>query len=346
MVQMLEHFGVPGFTERREPQLAFAVPVAKCRCGPDCQPFDPMSLSMCNPESCPVMQTACDGTNDQEELFELARRLRPDLEVNVRVFHLKQALDAIGPDLTRLEGYYCLSTITLPYCEEDINSVDGDERHYRENIGCQIDLGVSAVGASKPGDGSPDETARRALREYCCIDIAPPLWATEGQRRLRSRLEVDLPVEFWDDDTKVFVIILPSDAVSITRGQLLCYEPPAAPRPAESPVRKPALEATPVNPPRGSQAASGGSSAARSTQDWQRNQDEFKHLGKLPKPWIFVRSSRNKDIIYYLNTQTQATTSQRPLPVGWTKHKSKSTGKEYYYNASLHKSLFEFPPPE
>jgi len=320
--------------------LAFAVPVAKCRCGPDCQQYNPMSLSMCNPESCPVMQTACDGTNDQQELFELARRLRPDLEMNVRVFHLKQALDHIGLDLARLEGYYCLSTITLPYSVEDINEVDGDERHYRENIGCQIDMGVSAAGVSKPGDTSLEETARGALREYCGIDIAPPLWVAEGQRRLQSRLEVEFPVHFWDEDTKVFVIILPSDVASVTREQLLCYEPPA--RSAEAPATKPRSESAPT----GSETGSGGSSGVRTTQDWQHNQEEFKHLGKLPKPWIFVRSSRAKDIIYYLNTQTQATTAQRPLPAGWTKQKSKSTGKDYYYHAGMHKSLFDFPPSE
>merc|ERR1719446_144936 len=101
---------------------------------------------MCDPDTCPIMQLATEGAND-DGLQELARRLRPDLEMRVRVFHLKQAIEQIGPDLRSLDGYFCLSAVTLPYGEEDIAAVEGDERDYRQNIRCHIDLGVSAVAA-------------------------------------------------------------------------------------------------------------------------------------------------------------------------------------------------------
>lgn len=329
---------MPSFTERSDPQLAVAVPVSSCRCGPDCEAYDPYSVQMCNPDSCPILQIATDGCN-QAELLELAGGLRPDIEMSVRAFHMKQALEQIGPNLARLDKYYCLSTVTLPYGLEEINEVDGDERDYRENIRCQIDLGVSAVAASNSCDDSLEGTARRALREYCRIDISADLWASEGQSRLRHRLEVDeLPLQFWDSNTKVFVIILPTDA-KITESYadegLLCVKAP-------EPVAKQRPGAASVNAPTGSHTGHGG----RTTEDWQSSQDEFKHLGRLPKPWIYVRSSRDKNVIYYLNTQTKATAAERPLPAGWTKQTSKSTGKTYYYNAALHKSLFDFPPPE
>jgi len=173
------------------------------------------------------------------------------------------------------------------------------------------------------------------------VDIAPPLFAAEAQVELRQRLGIRLPLDFWDGDTKVFVVILPEDAISFTREDgALCYEAAASTGSSQPPVAKPNPAKVPANVPAGKQ--DGG----KCVGDWKRCQDEFKHLGKLPKPWIFIRSSRDKEVIYYLNTETQATAVERPLPAGWTKHSSKTTGKTYYFHAKRNASTFEIPPPE
>lgn len=283
---------------------------------------------MCNLDTCPVTQIFSQGASEPG-LQELARRLRPDLGMNVRVFHLKQAVEQIGDKISRLEGYYCLCAVVLPYSWEDIRSVNGAERHYRQNLRCQIDLGVSAAGAHSSKDGSLEGTARRALREYCRVDIKSSLWAEEAQLRVRRKVGVDLPLSFWDGDTKVFVVILPGDVSSVVgRDGVRSYG-------IEADFGKAAVIGT-----------AGRQDDAKSVDDWKHCQDEFEHLGKLPKPWIFIRSSRDRNIIYYLNTSTQETAVERPLPAGWTKHKSKSTGKTYYFHAERRKSIFEIPPPE
>lgn len=235
-----------------------------------------------------------------------------------------------------------MAAITMPYGTDDIKKASGEERDLRENVRCQIDLGVSAAASTEPGDASLEETARRALREHCRVDIAPTLWTREGQSRLRKNLGVDIPLQFWDCDTKVFVIIMPDDAISFTRDDgILCYESAAIEQRRESAAgARSSQDPVKVKTPAGSQ------DGAKSVGDWKLCQDEFKHLGRLPKPWIFIRSSRDKDTVYYLNTQTHATQTERPLPAGWTKHTSKSTGKTYYFHAQKRRSMFEIPPPE
>merc|ERR1711862_873754 len=133
-----------------------------------------------------------------------------------------------------------------------------------------IDLGVSAAGAREAGDASLEVAARRALREYCKVDIAPALWAAEAQSRFRSRLGVDVALKFWDCDTKVFVIILPEDVVSTSGADgVLRFEARA-------------------EGSAGSSKTAGKQDGGRSVGEWKSCQDEFKHLGNLPKPWIFV----------------------------------------------------------
>ena len=85
-----------------------------------------------------------------------------------------RTVPTIGPDLRRLEGYFCLSAVTMPYSNEDINKARGTARDYRENICCQIDLGVSAVGVARAGDVSLQAAARRALRKGCQGDLDLP----------------------------------------------------------------------------------------------------------------------------------------------------------------------------
>jgi len=182
MVKMLESFGSPCYVERREPQLMLAAPVASCRCGPDCRRFDVSSLAMCSPTTCPITQLAMEGASE-DGLQELAARLRPDIEVGVRVFHLKQAMEQVGNELEKLEGYFCLCSLTLPYSREDIDAVSAQERFYRENIRCQIDL------AFLPPLPAKQETRRfSALHSAPCVSIVESSWRPSfGRARLRAR---------------------------------------------------------------------------------------------------------------------------------------------------------------
>merc|ERR1719420_2452160 len=60
----------------------------------------------------------------------------------------------------------------------------------------------------------PEATACRALRESCNVSVASAIFSEEAQFKLRQRLNVDVPLKFWDSDVKVFVVILPLEAVS------------------------------------------------------------------------------------------------------------------------------------
>jgi hypothetical protein len=326
MMQILENFGAPDYSERSDPALMLAIPTGNCKCAAECNRYDPNAIQMCSP-ACPLLSIAEEGVDDG--LYELAKQIRPDIEIKVRVYHLKQAIEQIGPDLARLESYYCLSALSLPFGTKDILKCQGPERYYREDIRCQLDLGVSAVGVRKK-DERLEDAANRALREACRIQLAPSLFSDEHQAKLREQLRVDVPLKLWDGDVKVFIVIIPKDAVSSAREDgVLVFDRPVT-KVAELNATTPV-----VNP----------SAPRKDVTDWRRTQDEFRHLGKLPAPWIFVRSTKDKNVIYYLNTKTHETRMERPLPDGWTKQTSKSNGKTYYFNAKLKKSMYDFPPP-
>merc|ERR1719238_56946 len=145
-----------------------AIPCASCRCGKFCARFDPMRREMCDATVCPMVHVASEGIDD--DMRELAQRLRPDINVAVRAYHLKQAADQIGPELNRLDGYYCLCSVSLPFSRSDINSSKDWERCYREEIRCQIDVGVTAEAAQKEGENA-EATAKRALGETCGVNL-------------------------------------------------------------------------------------------------------------------------------------------------------------------------------
>lgn len=78
--------------------------------------------------------------------------------------------------------------------------------------------------------------------------------------------------------------------------------------------------------------------------DWAERQHEFKDLAPLPTGWIRVRSNSTGEIYYYC-MDTGETTFEMPsgLPTGWTEMKSRSTGQTYYWHAATGVSQFKRP---
>jgi len=346
MLRILEHFGCPDMARRHDPQQLLAIPCSSCRCGPQCARFDAFSREMCCVETCPMLHVAVEGID--ENMRKLGASLRDDIHVGVRAFHIKQAIEQLGPDLQRLEGYYCLSAVTVPFSREEIEATSGWERYWREEVRCQIDLGASASAAHAPGEESPEATARRALRDYCGVTLSDALWQEEGQFRLRHHIGIDLPLKFWDGpDTKAFVLVLPPDAYGRRRGGALEFTQP--PGGEYDVTRGPddGVEAAgappPPQPAGGPSQQGGGDGGGKTISQWRLEQDQFKDLPKLPDGWIRIKSRHEGGEIYYYDTKTQKSSLEFPLPEGWTKQVSKTTGKTYYFHAKRRKSQFDVP---
>jgi len=339
MLQILQHFGEPNSTTRSEPQQLLAIPCASCACGPSCLRFDPTKREMCDKVSCPLMQLALEGIDDP--MHALAARLRPDIFIDVRAFHLKHALEQTGPDLLRLHDYYCLSAVSLPFGLEEIEARSGPERHRMEEVCCQIDLGASADFPIKEGE-SLEAAAKRALAQACGIRLSDAIWSEELQLHLRRRAGVDLPLKFWEGlDTKVSLVMLPRDSPGATlEAGLLSFKSSASGD--AGPARASSAPGGPARAQRDA-VADVGTVGGKTISQWKSEQDIlFKDLPKLPAGWIRVRSRKTEEVYFY-NATTHASQFDRPLPEGWTKEKSKSNGKAYYFNAKKRKSSYEFP---
>jgi len=254
----------------------------------------------------------------------LARKLRPDIQVDVRATQLAQALEQIGPDIGRLEGYFCLSAVTLPFGQGEINAASGLERYWMQEVRCMIDLGVSAEAPKEAGETALEDTARRALGEACGVCLSDALWSEDAQLRLRRRLGVDVPLKFWDAQTKIFIVLLPENALSSSEKGLLMYREAPGGGTAK-PTAKPAA-----------------TDGEKTIDQWKLEQDQFKDLPKLPEGWIRIKS-RNSNEVYFWDCKKNRPQSEFPLPAGWTKERSKTTGKVYYFNAKKNKSVFEIP---
>lgn len=315
MLSILRMFGPADTTTRKEPQMVLAFPCSDCCCGPNCTPFDPMRRNMCDME-CPMMKLAIDGLDD--DMLDLARRQRPDTLVAVRPFHLKQAQEALGEELRRLEEHFCLSAVSLPYSLAEIRSTsDATERQIKEQVRCQIDLGVSSEGFLEAGDSSLQEAAKRSLAESLKISVSDELWADDRQLQIRRGLGVPgLPLKYWDgSETKVSVLVLPPDATSKDEKGLLRFVCGSM------------------------KAASGVDDTHKTVSEWRKEQEAFKDLPKLPPGWIRVKSTAGKT--YYYHTAKKQSTYEFPLPEGWTKQVSKSSGKSYFFNSKKRKSTYE-----
>mmetsp|Transcript_55646 Transcript_55646/g.120190 ORF Transcript_55646/g.120190 Transcript_55646/m.120190 type:complete len:463 (-) Transcript_55646:122-1510(-) len=339
MLESLNHFGAPANAERHTPQQLLAIP-----------------CPMCEPQS--LLPTASEGID--ESLRELAASLRPDIHVAFRTFHMKQAVERLGPDFLRLDSYFCLCAVQLPFGHDDIELVEGWERHWREDTCNQIDLCVTASGCWLE-EKTAQEAAKRALGEQTGLCISDVIWGEEEQRGLRRHLGIEsLPLSFTDvNGMEVTALVLPDDLTLEKEHGVLCFtEAPgvdyaALKRPGSMPGVAAARATQPqpakrqvVQEPSTGRAATTATEADRHSKktvnDWEAEQDKFAGLPALPKDWIRVKSQSSGDV-YYFNKRTQESTFELPLPEGWTKQVSKSTGKTYYFNAKRKESTFERP---
>jgi hypothetical protein len=335
MMKMLEHFGSPDLTERHQPQQLLAFP-----------------CTMCDPDN--ILSVASQGVDD--DVRSLGGKLRPDIHVALRAFHLKQSFQEIGSDLLRMDGFYVMSAISMPYPWEDIESVKGWWKKWRREVCNQIDVGPIR-GFSEPGDTTPEDTARRVLRLECGIDVSLVLWDPEVQNNLRQKLTVDLPLEFSDvNNGRISVIIIPSDAPVNTKDGILRFKEAAnADYLATGVVENVDDQNAQEEDSRTLQSTADKKVETRSRQEataqgktiaeWEKEQDQFSHLPKLPEGWVRVKSQKTGQV-YFFNKKTKQSTFEHPeppLPEGWTKETSKSTGKTYYFHAKKKKSQFERP---
>lgn len=352
MRAILEYTGEPNFSERTMPQTLLAIPCS------DCQPQN-------------LMQLAVAGIDDR--MRQLARKLRGDIRVAERVDNLKKALRDLGADLPRLQEYFLLSSVLMPFGWEDIQGASSPEsQQQRKEVWNQIDLCVTAMKYEVDEGRAPEEShlaaARNSLGELCGIQLSDLLWDFDVQQAVRKELSVELlPQSFTDvSGNEVFTIILPQDVMITRMKGILCFTeaPGATYVPAHKKEAYAAAAAaavakkTPI-------VDSGKDSGGKTIRDWASQQDEFAHMPPLPTDWIRIKS-RKDNSVYYWNQKTQKASFEFPkdgtstpaqkaptpaaptkanedLPPGWTKQVSKSTGKVYYWHAGKQKSMFERP---
>jgi len=331
MMKMLQLFGVPDSNERRQPQQLLAIPCTMCEA-------DEISSVV---------------SQEIEDIRQLAKELRPDIEVALRTFHLQQALDEIGADLYRMDGFYIMVAITVPFPWEEIEAATGWWKKWRRDVCNQIDVGPIR-GFAEPEDPTPEDTARRTLQQECGIEMSLVLWDSEVQKNIRRQLDVDLPLQFSDkNDARCSVVVLPSDAsATVEDGFLKFREAPNADYLAAAGDLETGDAAEPVQRrvepvqqmPASSNAKAPEKPQGKTVAEWIRDQEQFSHLPKVPEGWVRVKSRSGE--IYFFNKLTKESTfefPETPLPEGWTKEVSKSTGKTYYFHARRRKSQFERP---
>lgn len=306
------------------------------------------------------------ATGVNSGLRELAKQLRDDIQVGLRVAHLKHVTKELGEDVVKQEDYFCLASVHLPFDWEAIEEVDGEESLRRKDLWNQIDLCITATGEGQPEHSGPVETARVVLGEHCGLEVSDELWRSEVQTRLRGHLNLQsLPLRLKDQmGAEVFPLLLPSDAAVTSIKGVLCFgeapdawyltqdTAPAGTAPTARAKEAPALESSPAK--------------AKTVRDWEADQeDEFGDLPPIPAPWIRVRS-RKDGKVYYWNKETQKASFKLPteepppamappveppveplnssgLPPGWTQHVSKSNGKIYYFHEATNHSQYFYP---
>jgi len=326
MMTILKHFGAPDYTQRCVPQQLLALP-----------------CSMCEPNT--LLQVANEGV--EPEMWDLASKLRPDIHLALRAYHLKNAVERLGSSFLRLEQYFCLASISMPFGQDNIEeSANKWERHWRSQVCNQIDLGIT-VSSWFPDEPSATGAQRRALGEFCGMTVSEGLWAPEVQKGIRRKHGVpDLGLGYKDvNETTVTALMLPEDAVISTTNNLLIFAGAEgvdyATLEAPSALAKPGgLEDSPQR-----SKVSEGSVAGKTVAEWEKEQEKYAHLPKLPPHWLRV-TSRSSGDVYFYNKRTKESTFEMPdapLPDGWTKQTSKSTGKTYYFHAKKKLSVFERP---
>merc|ERR1719272_247435 len=112
MTRILDFFGEADESQRTEPQMLLAVPCTLC-------------------EADNILKITSGGISDKVK--KLGQDLR-EVQVAVRAYHLKQAVQELGPDLLRMDDFYVLSSVTLPYTWEEVGAVTGWTKKWRRDI--------------------------------------------------------------------------------------------------------------------------------------------------------------------------------------------------------------------
>lgn len=346
MVKILKHFGESNTEERTVPQQLLAIPCVDC--------VDNLAHHA--------------ATGVDSGLRELAKQLRDDLQVGLRVAHLKHVTKELGGDVVKLEDYFCLASVHLPFGWEDIEEVDGEESQRRKDLWNQIDLCITATGEGQPEHSGPVETARVVLGEHCGLEVSDELWRSEVQTRLRGHLNLqNLPLQLKDQmGAEVFPLVLPCDAAVTTIKGVLCFgEAPDAWYLTQdtAPATAPTAPTARAHKTQAAPAAEPSQAKDKTVREWEAEQDEFDDLPAIPAPWIRVKS-RKDGKVYYWNKETQEASFKLPkepvmalpvepppepetkpsgLPPGWTQHVSKSNGKIYYFHEATNHSQYFYP---
>jgi YHS domain-containing protein len=281
-----------------------------------------------------------------------AQELRPDIYVSVRAYHLKHAVQAMGTDLLRMQGFFLLAAVTMPFSWDEINEAKGWMTKWRRDVCNQIDVGHTARGFCAAKGETVEETAKRTLGAEVGIQASDKLWEKDVQGEIRQRLDVDLPFTLCDvNGGTIIVLVLPSDAVvTFNAGILTFNENPDADYLAHDADREEDIRAAEddVAPVADARSSATSKPLDKTIGEWEKEQAQFAHLPRLPPHWVRVVSQKTGEV-YFFNKRTQEATfeepkvAEPPLPDGWTKQVSKSTGKTYYFHAGKKKSQFERP---
>ncbi|CAK9022761.1 Hypothetical protein SCF082_LOCUS15935 [Durusdinium trenchii] len=351
MAQIQKHFGPSSTEERTTPQQLLPVPCASCVEG----------LARC----------AAEGVD--KGLRELGQSFRKDISVAVRVAYLKQVMLKLAEEgLKKLEEYFCLASVHLPFDWDSIKEVEGEEARKRRNLWNQIDLCITAQSEAQSPTESVLHNARICLAEHCGLEVSDHLWEEEVQLEMRRKLQVpNLPVRLQDAlGVEVFLLVLPSNATVTFINGALCF--------GEASVLEVAGAGAGADEAPKEDAKTQPALQDKTVRQWEALQSsEFAHLPRLPAPWLRVRS-RSDGGIYFYNKETRkasfveprapaphaplapprpapepvatttpvptpAATSNNSLPPGWTQHTSKSNGKVYYFNKEKNVSSYYFP---
>jgi len=349
MQEILQHFGPPSPFKRRTPQQLLAVA---------CSHSSPDLLT----------DIASQGVSD--DVWKLARKLRRDVPMGIRISGFEQVTRRLGTDLQRMGTHYCMASVHVPWDWQSITeSKSQEEEHQRTEVWNQIDLSITAMGEFQ-GEPSMESAARRALSDCCSIEVSDFICDYTVQERLRKELSVDIPVHLEDDNgTSIIAVILPEDTVAARFRGVLCLS-----EASRGFVSTPAVvqasaanKGGEVDGPKMTQVSENKASIPPVSQDsaadvagkpdgstmvqgktiaeWQEEQDQFDGEPKLPPGWLRIRSRTTK-IVYYFNMYTTEATfklPKLPLPNGWQEQKSKTTGQTYYWNRKEGKSSFEPP---
>merc|ERR1712194_28713 len=122
-----------------------------------------------------------------------------------------------------------------------------------------------------------------------------------GQTNLRQKLTVDMPLEFNDvNDGRITVIILPTDASTNTRDGILRFKEAANADYLATGVAEDveAAEEKGVGTAQDAKADT-TSSQGKTIAEWEREQDQFSHLPKLPEGWVRVKSQKTGQVYFF-----------------------------------------------